>query len=75
MNFSLICHTYCVRVDLTDEAGENEYVAYRRKFAVTADSTGGDAGGNVVDAVTLSGVGDAVKGTFNPTTLTFTAGQ
>lgn len=65
-------HTYCVRVDMTDEQGDNEYGAYRRKYAVSADSTGGDAGGNVIDAVTLSGVGDAVKGIFNPTTLVFT---
>lgn len=66
--------TYVVRVDMTS-GSDNEYEAYRRKFAVSADSTGGDAGGNVIDAVTLSGVGDAVKGKFNPTTLKFTADE
>ena len=66
--------TYVVRVDLTEEGSTSgTYVAYRRKFAVSAGSTGGDAGGDVIDSVVMSGVGDAVKGTFNPTTLTFTA--
>ena len=64
--------TYVVRVDASATATQGAYPAYRRKFAVSAGSTGGDAGGNVIDSVTFGGVGDAVAGTFNPTTKTFT---
>ena len=65
--------TYVVRVDMSAEAVSGAYPAVRRKFAVSAGSTGGDAGGNVIDSVSFGGVGDGVKGTFNPTTGTFTA--
>lgn len=70
--------TYVVRVDQTDQVEEsgtpvaNTYVAYRRIFTVSATSTGGDAGGDVVDALNFGGVGDQVKGKFNTSTLTFT---
>ena len=67
-------HTYVVRVSVTDDtpSSTTAYEAYRRTMAVSVGSTGGDAGGDVVDSVTLSGVGDAVKGTFVIGTGTFT---
>lgn len=66
--------TYVVRVDLSaTPTSTNTYTAYRRKMAVSVGSTGGDAGGNVIDSITFGGVGDAVAGTFNTSTNTFTA--
>ncbi len=66
--------TFVVRVDASAEKQANGYPAIRRKFAVSAVSTGGDAGGNVMDSVNFGGVGDAVKGLFNPESLKFTEG-
>lgn len=49
------------------------YPAVRRNCVVTVGSTGGDAGGNVTDSITLGGRGDGVEGTFNVSTGAFTA--
>ena len=38
------------------------------------NSTGGDAGGNVVNNIKLGGKGSAVKGTFDVAKKTFTEG-
>ena len=65
--------TYVVRVDKSSANTDGSYPAVRRLFAVSATSTGGDAGGYVVDAVSFGGAGDATKGTFDVDTLTFTA--
>jgi len=64
--------TYVLRVDASAEPVGGAYPAVRRIFAVSVGSTGGDAGTDVVDSITLGGCGDAVKGTFNPTTKVFT---
>lgn len=66
--------TYVVRVEITDDApvAGKAYEAYRRKYAVSAVSIGGDAGEDVTDAVNFSGVGDQVKGTFVVDTGVFT---
>ena len=64
--------TYVVRVDKSSANTDGSYPAIRRKFAVSAGSTGGDAGGYVVDSVSFGGAGDQVEGTFNVSTLTFT---
>lgn len=40
------------------------YSATLQPCVVTVVSTGGDAGGNVTDSITLSGRGDKIKGTF-----------
>lgn len=50
-----------------------EYAAVRQACTVMVNSTGGDAGGNVTDSITLGGRGDAVAGTYNAETGTFTA--
>lgn len=62
--------TSYIRVRITGEGPE--YPAIRRECAVTVGSTGGDAGGNVTDSVTLGGRGDGIKGTFNVSTKKFT---
>lgn len=63
--------TSYLRVRITGDGPE--YPAVRRLCAVTVGSTGGDAGGNVTDVITLGGRGDGVAGTFNASTKTFTA--
>ena len=49
------------------------YPAVQRMCAVSVGSTGGDAGTNVTDSITLGGRGDGIKGTFNVETKKFTA--
>lgn len=50
------------------------YPAVQRRCAVTVGNTGGDAGANVTNSITLGGRGDGIKGTFNVETGKFTAG-
>lgn len=52
------------------------YPAVLQPCVATVGSTGGDAGGNVTDVITLGGRGDKIKGTFTVSgnTGTFTAG-
>lgn len=47
------------------------YPAVQRKCTVTVSSTGGDAGGNVTNSITLGGCGDGIQGTFNVESGTF----
>lgn len=49
------------------------YPAVQRKCAISVGSTGGDAGANVTNSITLGGRGDGIKGTFNVSTGKFTA--
>lgn len=51
------------------------YPAVRRQCAVMVGGTGGDAGGNVTNTITLGGRGDGEAGTFNATEKTFTPGS
>ncbi len=51
------------------------YPAILQPCTVTVGSTGGDAGGNVTDTITLGGRGDKIAGTFNVTTGKFTEGS
>lgn len=50
------------------------YPAVQRRCAVTVGNTGGDAGANVTNSITLGGRGDGIKGIFNVETGKFTAG-
>lgn len=50
-----------------------EYPAVRRRCVVSVGGTGGDAGSNVTNTLTLGGRGDGEAGTFNVTTRKFTA--
>lgn len=49
------------------------YPAVQRKCAISVGSTGGDAGANVTNSITIGGRGDGIKGTFNVETGKFTA--
>lgn len=66
-----------VRVRLNRPAAGNEKVfkAVKRMCAISVDSTGGDAGSNVADSITLGGKGDGVQGYFDISTNVFTAGE
>lgn len=49
------------------------YPAVQRMCAITVGNTGGDAGSNVSNSITLGGRGDGIQGTFNAETKKFTA--
>lgn len=63
-----------VRINLFEPAtASNSYKAIKRKCTYQFDSIGGDAGSELMNNMTLGGVGDGIPGIFNVTTKTFTA--
>ena len=48
------------------------YPAVKRKGSYQFDSIGGDAGSELMNNMTLGGVGDPIQGTFNVSTKEFT---
>ncbi len=48
------------------------YKAVKRKCAVAINSTGGDAGAEIIDGFSINGMGDGIQGTFNVSSKTFT---
>lgn len=50
------------------------YPAVQRECSISVGSTGGDAGDNIMNSITIGGRGDAIHGTFNAETKKFTAG-
>ena len=66
----------------TGSSAVTSYVRFRLRdkgvtyvlCVVVVNSTGGDAGGNVVNNIKLGGKGSAVKGTFDVAKKTFTEG-
>lgn len=67
--------TSYVRFRLKDKKGEGIYTAYKRQCVVVVNNVGGEAGGNVVNSIKLSGKGPSVKGTFDVAKKTFTEGE
>ena len=63
-----ICLVY-----LYDEETEGAYPAEKNTCSIQIDDFGGEGGGSNVINFTINFVGDAVEGTFNPETATFTA--
>lgn len=63
-----------VRVNIakTPDA-DGKYPAVMRKCTYQFDSIGGEAGSELMNSMTLGGVGDGIQGTFNVATKTFTA--
>ena len=51
------------------------YPAVQRKCAISVGSTGGDAGANVTNSITIGGRGDGIQGTFNVSTGKFTKSE
>lgn len=60
-----------IRINLFDEASSGTYNAVKRKCTFQFDSVGGDAGAELVNSITLGGIGDGVIGTFDVSTKTF----
>lgn len=67
--------SFYVRLRLKDKVSDGVYKAYRRKCSVSVVNTGGDAGNNVSNTIKIGGKGDAIVGTFNIATNTFTVGE
>lgn len=61
-----------MEIDMTEESTSNEYPCFRQKAAIDLKSWGGDTKG-ISTPYELNWVGAKTKGTFNPTTKTFTA--
>ena len=62
-----------IRINILEGAAEDgSYKAIKRPCTYQFDSIGGDGGGEIMNNMTLTGNGDAVQGTFDVKTLTFT---
>lgn len=62
-----------IRINILEEAdAEGNYHAVKRPCTYQFDSIGGDGGDVIMNNMTLTGNGDAVQGTFNVKTATFT---
>lgn len=56
-----------VRINLMDTPVDGAYPAVKRRCTYQFDSVGGDAGSEMISAMTLGGAGDGVQGTFDVT--------
>jgi len=65
--------TDIVMVYLYEDAVEGAYPAEKQNVSIQIDSFGGDGGASAKINYTINFIGDAVAGTFNPTTAAFTA--
>lgn len=65
--------TDIVHVKLWRTPVGSEYPAVKLPVEIQFGNLGGDGGDDLMLNVTLNGAGDQVEGTFNPTTLAFTA--
>ena len=62
-----------IRINIMDTpTAEGKYPAVKRPCTYQFNSIGGDGGGDIMNNMTLTGNGDAVQGTFDVKTLTFT---
>lgn len=56
-----------VRVNIMETPTDGKYPAVKRKCSYQFDSVGGDAGAELVNSMTLGGIGDGIIGTFDVT--------
>ena len=61
-----------VRINILEAGEGGVYPAVKRKCTYQFDNIGGDAGSELINGMTLGGVGDGIQGTFNVSTKTFT---
>ncbi len=61
-----------IRINIMESASGGAYPCVKRNCSYQFDSIGGDAGSELVNAMTLGGIGDGVLGTFDPSTKKFT---
>lgn len=63
-----------VRVNILETPdADGKYPAVKRKCSYQFDSIGGDAGSELINAMTLGGIGDGILGKFDVSTCTFTS--
>ena len=63
-----------VRVNILEEpVSDGVWPAVKRVCTYQFDSIGGEGGAELVNSMTISGVGDGIQGTFNVAARTFTA--
>lgn len=62
-----------IRINIFEMTTNGTYKAVKRKCSYQFDSIGGDAGDELMNSMTLGGIGDGIQGTFDMETLTFTA--
>lgn len=63
-----------VRVNIAETGAGGAYPAVKRKCSYQFDSLGGDAGSELMNSMTLGGIGDGILGTFDVGKLEFTEG-
>ena len=62
-----------VRVNILETPDtDGKYPAVKRRCSYQFDSIGGDAGSELINAMTLGGIGDGILGKFDVSTCTFT---
>lgn len=61
-----------IRINLLEKTVDGVYPAVKRKCTYQFDSIGGDAGAELMNNMTLGGIGDGIQGTFDVKTKTFT---
>ncbi len=61
-----------IRINLLEASADGVYPAVKRKCSYQFDSIGGDAGSELMNNMTLGGIGDGIQGTFDVKTKTFT---
>lgn len=71
----MAAESFYIRLRMKDKVSDGVYKAYKRKCAVSVTSTGGDAGNNVVNGIKIGGKGEAIVGTYDIKTNTFTEGS
>src|SRR5690606_31306421 len=67
--------TTIVNVWMYEDAIDGEYPAEQQRVSISFDTFGGDGGTPNALNCTLNYIGDAVLGTFDPVTKTFTAAE
>ena len=63
-----------IRINILEKSADGTYPAVKRKCTYQFDSIGGDAGSELMNNMTIGGVGDGIIGTFDVVKKTFTAG-
>lgn len=61
-----------VRINILEASSDGVYPAVKRKCTYQFDSIGGDAGSELMNNMTLGGVGDGIRGSFDVESRTFT---
>lgn len=61
-----------IRINILEKSTDGSYPAVKRKCSYQFDSIGGDAGSELMNSMTLGGIGDGIHGTFDVKTKTFT---